>query len=414
MAKPTAQPNQAINRAYRIGINTEIVGKCQPQNLSHGGAWHTVDYTIEQLATHIDLGHPWMPAVLDGNGKRWQSNANHAEVLALDIDAGMTIVEALNHPFVAAHCALLIESASSTPEHNKFRLGFVLPEVLTDWQSIRLCNRFLADQIGHADPACKDASRFFFGAPGRKPILLNPEARLPVDFAEQVRAWDAELERVAQIERDRRAAYLATMPVTDRAELAKAALKFIPAYTSGNGTYNDLIVMMAGVVNDLGSEGEALLDAWGGFGQDTAKKVSGLTRSSNNKASLGSLFYLAKERGFQFPQREFTAEQKRAYGELKRGEREAARVAAGTGFTVIDGGKREFTEIERRDWILGKRREAFSALRELLELDYKMAEGDALEFQAGITTQHLPGAIDWYDGYCPTIEIPPTPNTTYV
>jgi hypothetical protein len=308
---------------HRLSINTKIVGKCAPQDLSHAGAWQQVSLTMEGLAEHIGKGHPWMAALLNNGGERWQANANYAEIVGVDIDAGMMIEEALNNPFIAAHCALLIESASSKPEHHKFRLVFVFPAPIEGWENIRRCNRYLIDLIGVADKACKDASRFFFGAPGREPILVS-SATLPDDFLDRVMAWDAELEAIAARELAARAEYLATLPVTDQAELAKSALECIPPYTPGNGTYNDLIVMMAGVLNDLGSEGEALLEAWGGFGRDTAKKMQGLICTPNKKATLGSLFHLAKEYGFRFPKREFTADDKRAYAKLKQEERQQA------------------------------------------------------------------------------------------
>jgi hypothetical protein len=293
-----------VNRkTFAIGINTKIVGKCDPQQLSYSGAWQNVSYTIEQLAAHIGKGHPWMPAQLNNGGERWQANANSADVLGIDIDSGMTIQQALDHPFVKAHCALVIESASSTPEHNKFRLVFPLAGTIEGWQLIRMCNCYLISLIGVADKACKDASRFFFGAQGRTPALIQ-SASLPDDFLDQVQTWNAKLEAIAAREQAQRANYLASIDTTDQANLVQQALAFIPPYTPGNGTYDDLIVMMAGVVNDLGSEGEALLEAWGGFGRETAKKVAGLSRTPNKKATVGTVFHLAKEYGFQFPKKQ--------------------------------------------------------------------------------------------------------------
>lgn len=296
-------PQSNSSRKYSIGINSKIIGKCDPQNLSHPGAWDKASYTIEQLAAHIGKGHPWMPAQLSNGGERWQANANSADVLGIDIDSGMTIEQALAHPFIKAHCALVIESASSTPEHNKFRLVFPLAAAIDSWQLIRMCNCYLISLIGAADKACKDASRFFFGAQGRTPALMQ-SASLPDDFLDQVLAWNAKLEAIALKEQQQRANYLASIDTSDQASLVQQALAFIPPYTPGNGTYDDLIVMMAGVVNDLGSEGEALLEAWGGFGRETAKKVAGLSRTPDKKASLGTVFHLAKEYGFQFPKKQ--------------------------------------------------------------------------------------------------------------
>jgi Protein of unknown function (DUF3987) len=361
----------ANQKRYKLGINTKIVGKCAAQNLSYAGAWKDVDYTIEQLSEHISKGHPWMPALLDAGTTRLQVNSNYAELLALDIDnsthklgadgkpekdsegntiavykAELTVEQAREHPLIKAHCALMQPSASCKPDWDKFRLVFLLPQAVKGWVNIRVCNCYLAKLLGTADPACKDASRFFFGAPGSVPALVQ-EVTLPASFVSDALAWNAEIERQAQIEQAKRAEYLATLDTSDQAELAKQALGFIPAYSPGGGTYNDLIVMMAGVFNELGAEGEALLEAWGGFGRETAKKVQGLSRTPNKKATLGSLFHLAKAHGFKFPDREFTPEQKRAYAKLKSEERRmvGAQHSGSTPGKVVSISKREAPQI---------------------------------------------------------------------
>ncbi|MCU0465625.1 MAG: hypothetical protein MUF38_13800 [Anaerolineae bacterium] len=54
--------------------NSKNSQKTDPQKLSYPGAWQWAQGTIEDLATHISKGNPWMPARLSGNGRRWQSN----------------------------------------------------------------------------------------------------------------------------------------------------------------------------------------------------------------------------------------------------------------------------------------------------------------------------------------------------
>ena len=290
-------------KSYPIGIHSgpDFIGKGDSSKVSGVGFWEVAHFTLAELANHIGKGYPWMPALLDGDTKRNQSNSNFAAILGADIDGDMTIEAALEHPFVKAHCGLLIESASSTPEHHKLRLVFPLAEPLTDWQTIRCANTRIIQLLGAADPACKDASRFFWGAPGRTPYLLNAEATLPAMFAQDaIDQRDAE-EAAAKAECDRS---LAQFPAGNNRslELAKQAIAYILPYTPGNNTYGDLISMCFGVLEELGSAGEALLEAWGGFGPGTARKISGMKRSNGGrKAGLGSLFHLAKQNGFKFP-----------------------------------------------------------------------------------------------------------------
>lgn len=300
------------------GANFAIVGKCDAQRLSYAGAWRPTTGTIAELAAHISKGHPWMPALLDGNGQRWQTNANQAAVLALDVDSGLTIEQAMGHPFVLTHCALLIESASSTPEHNKFRLVFVLDAPIVGWQSIRIANRYLAEMVGSADPACKDASRYFFGAPGRVPHLLQDVA-LPIDFAERAAAWGAAIEAEeqarAEIARKQWEARKASMSDTDLDALIIQALSAIDP----NCQYNDWIAIGMTLAG-LGDSWFTAWDEWSaGASSYNPREMSQRWKSFRGRGdgSPSTLFGIAKRYGFRFPRIEYTPEQKCAYAAAK-------------------------------------------------------------------------------------------------
>lgn len=293
----------------RWGANFQIIGKADPQKLSHQGAWKATEGSLQDLAAHIGKGHPWMPALLDGNGKRWQSNANYAQIFALDIDEGMSIPEAVQHPFISAYSGAGIESASSTAEHNKFRLIFVNPSPINTgfdsyqpWQIIRICNQYLASQVGAADPACKDASRFFYGAPGRSPFLLNEAARLPEDWIDQAMLWHQEQEAIAQQiaerERQRWAAYRSEHSQDDADELILSALDCI----SPDCDYLDWLA----IGMTLYGLGGNWLSAWDRWSAGGSKYKPGICEQKwrgfkQCEPRLGHLFNLAKAGGFKFP-----------------------------------------------------------------------------------------------------------------
>jgi hypothetical protein len=389
-------------RIIRYGANFEVIGKTNPQNLSHAGAFKPVDGTLQDLAAHISNGHPWMPALLDGNGKRWQNNANSADVIALDIDGGMTIEQAMQHPMVlAGQISLGIESASSTAELNKFRIAAKLPyrigvdengycelggqsETLRDftrltgidintgkarkganvlrrklnnksrrvskiskiiknialrkikeqsgnssytrsvaenlsvqvsgnigvwskykgYEVIRICNRYFAHLWGSADPACKDASRFFFGAQGKQAFIFNENACLPEAFITDAIEWHAKLE-AQEIERAKAAqraweAYKAANPLDDTNSLIIAALKHIDP----NCDYNEwLAVSMA--LHGMGDHWFAEWDAWSsGATSYNAKEMASRWKSFRGKTgSPAVIFGIAKKYGFRFPKK---------------------------------------------------------------------------------------------------------------
>lgn len=297
---------------FRFGANYRIVGKTSPDKVSYAGAWEVAEGTMQALAQHIAKGHPWMPALIDGDRKRKQSNSNWAEVLGADIDDGMTIEEALKKPIIARYCGLGIESSSSQPGHPKFRLVFRLSEPLTNWQDIRIANQFLINSLGCADGACKDASRFFFGAEAKQPFLLNEDATLPPTFWEKAKEWHAEQEATAQKQYEealaKRALYAAKNDQQGASDDVWVALTHIPPYTPGSGTYEGLRAMITGVVNTLGAEGESLLRQWdagrGKWGRPFERLIESLKKSNCARpASLASLFYLAKQYGYAQPRK---------------------------------------------------------------------------------------------------------------
>ncbi|MGG6242563.1 hypothetical protein ACQ4N7_28460 [Nodosilinea sp. AN01ver1] len=335
---------------FTVGINKKVVGKCDADMLSYAKAWIAGKLTLTQLAEHIGAGHPWMPALLDAGQRRYQRYSNHAEVLALDIDSGMTIAQAIANPVVSRHCGLGIESASSTSEHNKFRLVFVLPRAVEGHATIRICNQYLAYIVGSADRACKDASRYFFGAPGREPFLLNDVAKLPASFVEDAIAWYEAAVAKAEAEAEANRRRWAEMPKSQSGDVVRDALSCVRPYAPGEGRYADLIPMIGGVLNEYGPEGEQMLREWDGgrgdWGRGGFDRILDSVRTSQptRKATLGTLFYLAKQEGFRFP--------KQARGAVKRGGKAAPITNAQTTNTSGDGDKPETgaTRRTREKW----------------------------------------------------------------
>jgi hypothetical protein len=306
-ATPTHKTYQdAPTATFFAGANRSIVGKTDPQKLSYSGAFEITEFTMRSLAEHISAGYPWMPAVLDDGAKRWQQRANFAAVLAADIDQGMTIEQAQANPFISAHCGLGIPSASSTPELNKFRLVFRLPEPLTGWETIRACNEYLIHTLKAADRACKDASRFFFGAVGREPFILNEQATLPADFEQQAIAWHEAIE--AQKEKDRIAAqqkheaWRAANPDIDQDldSLIQKALGLIPKRESGTGTYEMYRDILWALKSHYGeAQAVSMMEAHSPDGWDVAQ----VGRSGGDSYKIGTLFHYAKQFGFKFPEK---------------------------------------------------------------------------------------------------------------
>jgi hypothetical protein len=199
------------------------------------------------------------------------------------------------------HCGLLIESASSQPGHEKFRLVFALPQPLAGWENIRLCNRYLAHIVGSADPACKDASRFFFGAPGRQPHLLQA-VTLPPSFVQDAISWgeavEAEERARAEVARQQYQALKDSGADTDA--LLLQALDHIPP----DCDYNQWIAIgMA--LHGMGDQWFTEWDRWSaGAASYKPREMQGRWRSFRGSAPAPHLVLgIAKRCGWKPPRR---------------------------------------------------------------------------------------------------------------
>jgi len=284
---------------YKIGVNTKVIGKCDAEKLSYPSAWRVVSATMERLALHISQGHPWMPSVLDEGKPRWQIYANYAELLSIDVDGGLSIEQAISHPFIKKHCSLLIESASSTAELNKFRLVFALKTPLRGWKEIKRANTYLAKLTGYADAQCKDASRFYFGAPGRDAILLQ-NVTLPDSFASDCRAWAIEQDKALEAARARSARQWEAIQQSgqDTEQMILDALNFIPP----DCDYDDWLTIGMSL-STLGDSWLHAWDAWSGQGDKYRAGECGAKWKSfrGSGVGLGSFFHVAKSHGWKFP-----------------------------------------------------------------------------------------------------------------
>ncbi|MTJ47587.1 hypothetical protein, partial [Dolichospermum sp. UHCC 0259] len=96
----------------------------------------------------------------------------------------LNLDEAIEHPFIKQHCALIYTTASHQPGWDKFRLVFVLPEYVQGAETVEVLTRYLMKHLPH-DPACKDASRVFYGNSQATFPLIQPHVRLPQSWIDK-------------------------------------------------------------------------------------------------------------------------------------------------------------------------------------------------------------------------------------
>src|SRR5690606_520539 len=114
------------------------------------------------IANQIYTGHAyttWM------NGKRKLENFLCAQHIAVDMDTGderSSFDYLLHHDLVRMYASLMHTTPSQTTDAPRARVIFLLDTPITDAQGYQRAAKFLIAQFG-ADPACSDASRFFYG-----------------------------------------------------------------------------------------------------------------------------------------------------------------------------------------------------------------------------------------------------------
>jgi hypothetical protein len=331
------------------------------------GNFVDVEGTLADVQHHIKAGHAICAGLLGG---KWRSKANiiGSQWLLLDIDNSniardaydkpikdengnsikvydhqLTISEALAHPFIKKHCALIYTTASHKPEWHKFRLVFLLPEYVQGADTVEACTRFLMQQLPH-DPACKDASRVFYGSTEAEFPLVNPEATLPAEWIQEAIAI-AQQERIEyqlriqEIESRRKEwREISLAEGWDIDQLIQNALSFIPPRTPGSGNYDECRQVLMALVNHYGAtDAEIIAEQWSPSIKGDTWNIHAKIRSFRRGGiSIGTLFHIAKQYGFRFPKRQYE------YNERDQGV------------------------INREQWELGRVREDLSSFQNLL------------------------------------------------
>lgn len=150
-------------RTIKVSINEQLVSKTPPKSkLSMSQGFKTRDLTIPQLAKVVSDDGFAFSYDFEG-GYRKTQYFKGADFLAVDIDGGQTIEQALKNPFVAQYCSLLYTTVSHTPEKHRFRLVFVLPKTITDPVELKAASRSISRRCG-GDLSVTDAARMFYGA----------------------------------------------------------------------------------------------------------------------------------------------------------------------------------------------------------------------------------------------------------
>jgi hypothetical protein len=103
----------------------------------------------------------WSPFVF--KKARLQEDFLSTDFLVLDIDEGLTILEAENRVEEAGVTCLCVPSTSHTPKAHRFRLIFPLSKTITNLDEFQASMKNLVESFPESDPQCvTDSARYYF------------------------------------------------------------------------------------------------------------------------------------------------------------------------------------------------------------------------------------------------------------
>ncbi len=162
-----------FNKKLNVAINRLIKNKIAKGDQKSFGILarkcENVAVTLPELASIVNDGHPFCA---QHQTSRKNENFICSDVLAVDIDDGMTMSDALNDDFVRQYGGFVYPTPSHTEEHHRFRIVFQTERTITDSAQMTAAYQGLIRKFG-GDQSCKDACRAFYGSHGSDPIMLG-------------------------------------------------------------------------------------------------------------------------------------------------------------------------------------------------------------------------------------------------
>lgn len=156
----------------KLSINKRLVNKNElndKQAFSQG--FENVDLTPDELAKAINQGFAFCAQLKPGRARRTE-NFLCSDIIAVDIDDGWTIQEAVNDEFIINHATILYTTPSHSKANHRFRIIFRLPRTITDPEEMRQACTGISTKL-KGDPRTVDPCRIFFGSKGRNPVILD-------------------------------------------------------------------------------------------------------------------------------------------------------------------------------------------------------------------------------------------------
>ena len=169
-----------------FSIHPSIKNKPSSWVREYATNWKKVTGTLDDLRKHVMNGSAFVAASMTGPD-RTSAAFESSSLAVVDVDHGLTVDEFLKHP-LASKAAWVYTTTSHDPANDKerFRVIFRLPDVITDPDLYKEIVTVLVKKT-HADEACTDCCRTFYGNDNAQQPLINDDAVLGHDIIEEAK-----------------------------------------------------------------------------------------------------------------------------------------------------------------------------------------------------------------------------------
>jgi len=291
---------------YKIAIHSVALEEKIPPG---DPRWSTFNDQFENqtinpstFANKIYAGHAYTTW---HSGRRSLENFTLAQHIALDFDTGdeRSSFDGLKqNELIASYAGLFHTTPSHTPELPRARVIFFLDSPIQNAKAYADAARFLIAHAPGADSACKDASRFFYGAKGADILFLDnimPMAHLRHMYHRwrQAQATDSESGQPQPAQATKTTSFVPPpgwKPSDEVGRLRDALTKIDPWRIE----YDEWIAVLAAIHDVIGDEALHVAQSWAqGKPGEVERKWNTFGKYAGDPATLGTVYYLAEQFG---------------------------------------------------------------------------------------------------------------------
>lgn len=291
---------------FELCINTNIINKGDPRL----PGWTNATMDAEELMAHILKGYAYSQGVLNEKASTHKPkiiDIKQAQLLSVDIDnevneydpdkkerskrckteaeGYMTMQSVMEDPWFHENALLIYTTPSHTEIQNRFRIVFLLPEIITDAKTYSdIATAFITKY--DSDKSCKNFERMFFGH-------TNAECYI---FGNQLTKSELEKIITRTKEEEKETKKYEALVRTSNEKLTDDQVADMLKYVPKQMDYCDWFKVVSAVGNYFDeSTAVRLIENWSpDVKQGTAFKV----KNRGTKPTIASVIYFAAQNGY--------------------------------------------------------------------------------------------------------------------